>query len=53
MSNKYYFEILSYLSSDQLDDLYKRNLHTDINLAILHHKKNKSRFIKYNTIGIQ
>jgi antitoxin component YwqK of YwqJK toxin-antitoxin module len=41
MSNKYYFEILSYLSPDQLDDLYKRNLDPDINLSILYHKKNK------------
>jgi hypothetical protein len=41
MSNKYYFEILTYLSTDQLDDLYKRNLDPDINLAILYHKKNK------------
>ena len=41
MSNKYYFEILTYLSPDQLDDLYKRNLDPDINLAILYHKKNK------------
>jgi len=39
--NNYYLEILKYLSPSQLDELYYRNLNSDINLAILQLKRNK------------
>jgi len=39
--NNYYLEILKYLSPSQLDELYYRNLNSDINLAILQLRRNK------------
>jgi hypothetical protein len=38
--NNHYLDILKYLTPDQLDDLYNRNLNYEINYAILKLRRN-------------
>jgi hypothetical protein len=41
MSRTTYLEILKYLTSEQLDHLYNRNLNHELNITILHLKKDR------------
>jgi tRNA/tmRNA/rRNA uracil-C5-methylase (TrmA/RlmC/RlmD family) len=41
MNRTTYLEILKYLTSEQLDHLYNRNLNHELNITILHLKKDR------------